>query len=91
MMGLDYTHWHGTYELAKHFYTKFVPEIEELIEKGLRSSDDKRQKAADNLKTVLKDVLESDDHKWFIGKMNPEEKTARDKAAKEFKARYSNK
>ncbi len=33
MMGPDYTHWHGTYEVAKHFYIKFIPELEHLIEK----------------------------------------------------------
>ncbi len=30
MMGPDYTQWHGFYEVAKHFYTKFLPEAEEL-------------------------------------------------------------
>ncbi|MEE9189807.1 MAG: multiheme c-type cytochrome, partial [Candidatus Neomarinimicrobiota bacterium] len=34
MMAPDYTHWHGTYELAKHFYSEFIPEIEELIKRG---------------------------------------------------------
>ena len=27
MMGPDYTHWHGMYEVSKHFYTKFLPEV----------------------------------------------------------------
>ncbi|OGB90489.1 hypothetical protein A2625_00885 [candidate division WOR-1 bacterium RIFCSPHIGHO2_01_FULL_53_15] len=31
MMGPDYTQWHGMYEVAKHFYTKFIPEAEELM------------------------------------------------------------
>jgi hypothetical protein len=26
MMGPDYTWWHGMYEVAKHFYLKFIPE-----------------------------------------------------------------
>jgi hydroxylamine dehydrogenase len=26
MMGPDYTWWHGIYEVAKHFYFKFIPE-----------------------------------------------------------------
>ena len=34
MMGPDYTHWHGTYEIAKHWYMKYVPELEKLIDKG---------------------------------------------------------
>jgi uncharacterized protein with PIN domain len=31
MMGPDYTQWHGFYEVAKHFYTEFVPEAEALM------------------------------------------------------------
>ncbi|MBZ0264693.1 hypothetical protein K8I28_08480 [bacterium] len=29
MMGPDYTWWHGVYEVAKHFYFKFIPEVRE--------------------------------------------------------------
>jgi len=29
MQGPDYTWWHGMYEVAKHFYTKFIPELKE--------------------------------------------------------------
>ena len=31
MMGPDYTWWHGFYEVAKHFYTEFLPEAEALL------------------------------------------------------------
>ena len=27
MMGPDYTHWHGMYEVSKHFYMKFLPAV----------------------------------------------------------------
>ena len=27
MMGPDYTHWHGMYEVSKHFYFKFLPHV----------------------------------------------------------------
>jgi len=30
MMGPDYTWWHGFYEVAQHFYFKFLPEAREL-------------------------------------------------------------
>jgi hypothetical protein len=30
MMGPDYTWWHGMYEVAKHFYFKFLPALEKL-------------------------------------------------------------
>ena len=89
MMGPDYTHWHGTYEVAKNFYTEMVPELEELIEKGLRSPDDARIQAAKKLEHKLSEVLESDNHRWFLGKMSPEEAAKRKKAAQEFKARYA--
>jgi hydroxylamine dehydrogenase len=88
MMGPNYTNLHGTYEVAKNFYTKFIPELEGLIEKGRNSPDEEQNIAAENLATLLQDVLSSDDHKWFVGRMSPEEKAAREKAAAEFKARY---
>ncbi|MBM3335258.1 cytochrome C552, partial [Candidatus Sumerlaeota bacterium] len=31
MMGPDFTQWHGFYEVAKHFYTKFLSEAEALL------------------------------------------------------------
>jgi hypothetical protein len=87
-MGPDYTHWHGTYEVAKHFYGTFVPELEELIEQGMASGDSDKIAAAEALKSKLEEVLNSDDHKWFIGRMDPDEAARRKKAAEEFKERY---
>ncbi len=88
MMGPDYTHWHGTYDLAKHFYTKFLPELEELVEKNIGSSDAKKAKAARELKEKIEETLETKNHRWYINKMDPAEKARRAKAAEEFKARY---
>lgn len=31
MMGPDFTQWHGFYEVANHFYNKFLPEAEALL------------------------------------------------------------
>jgi hydroxylamine dehydrogenase len=31
MMGPDYTQWHGFFEVAKTFYTEFIPEAEQLM------------------------------------------------------------
>ncbi len=42
MQGPDFTQWHGFYEVAKHFYTKFLPECEEVEEgstKAIRASE----------------------------------------------------
>ena len=33
MMAPDYTHWHGTYDVAKTFYTHYVPDLRELVER----------------------------------------------------------
>jgi hypothetical protein len=30
MMGPDYAWWHGLYEVSKHFYTEFIPELKEV-------------------------------------------------------------
>ena len=89
MMGPDYTHWHGTYEIARNFYTDFIPELEELIEKGMHSDDPAQVEAAKALQAGLDEVLATDDHKWFIGQMDPEEAAARKAAAEEMKKRYS--
>jgi hypothetical protein len=32
MMGPDYTHWHGMYEVSKHFYIEFLPAVIEAAE-----------------------------------------------------------
>ena len=88
MMAPDYTHWHGMYEVAQHFYADYIPELQELVEKGLASDDPDQVAAAEALEAKLEEVLNSDDHKWFLGKMDPEEAEARRRAAEEFKARY---
>ena len=67
MMAPDYTHWHGTYDLAKHWYTKFVPQLEDLIAKGKKAGGDKA-KAAANLQKTLDEILSNEDHKWYLGK-----------------------
>ena len=67
MMAPDYTHWHGTYDLAKHWYTKFVPQLEDLIAKGKKAGGEKA-KAADALQKKLDEVLSNEDHKWYLGK-----------------------
>jgi len=88
MMGPDFTHWHGTYEVAKHFYSEFIPELQHLIEKNIKSEDPKKVEAARALEEKLTKVLNSANHRWFINKMDPAEKERRQKAAEEFRERY---
>ena len=66
-----------------------VPELRELIEKNIHSDNADTVTAANALKDKLDAVLNSEDHKWFLGKLDPEEKARRQKAAAEFKKRYS--
>jgi len=88
MMGPDYTHWHGTYEVAKNFYTELIPELEELAEKNLHSSDPAKAEQAKKLQAKIEEVLGSQDHKWYINEMDPEEAAKRKAAQEEFKNRY---
>ncbi len=86
MMGPDYTHWHGTYEVARNFYTELIPELEELIHKN--EAGPKKSEAL-ALKNKLDEILSSENHRWYLGKMSPAEAAERKKRQEEFKARYN--
>jgi hypothetical protein len=88
MMGPDYTHWHGTYEVAKNFYSEFIPELQEIAEKNLHSGDPVKSEQAQKLKAKIEEVLNSNDHKWYLNKMDPEEEARRKEAQKAFQERY---
>jgi hypothetical protein len=77
MMGPDYTHWHGMYEVSKHFYTKFLPEV---IETAAAKSPELRKK----YKQRVQEVLAKDEHRWQKG-LSPEEAEA---LRKMYKERY---
>ncbi len=87
MMGPDYTQWHGMYEVAKKFYTEFIPEVKTLIADARTHG---KGAQADAIEKMVSETLESKEHAWFIGKMDPAEKAARQKAMDEFKSRYAN-
>jgi len=71
MMGPDYTHWHGMYEVAKHFYTKFLPKVVEVAaEKGPALKQKYEKKVGD--------LLSRDEHIWKRG-LKPEEAERRRK------------
>lgn len=88
MMGPDYTHWHGTYEVAKHFYSEYVPALEELIHRGLASEDAAKSTAAKELEKKLEEVLGSSNHRWYLNQMDQAERARRDQQREEFKKRY---
>jgi len=68
MMGPDYTHWHGTYDIAKNFYHELIPELEELAEKGQHSKNAQKKEAARKLQQAIEALLNSNDHKWYLNK-----------------------
>jgi hydroxylamine dehydrogenase len=88
MFAPDYTQWHGFFEVAERFYMEFIPEAEEIIEQAIREGGDKAQ-IAEEAKKMIEDILATDDHKWFIGQMDPAEKAKRKAASEEFKKRYN--
>jgi hypothetical protein len=89
MFAPDYAHWHGTYEVAKEFYSQYIPALESLVETGKASGDPEKIKQADALADKLHEVLSRDEHKWYLGQMDPAERERRKQAAEEFKKRYS--
>jgi hydroxylamine dehydrogenase len=86
MMAPDYTHWHGTYDLAKNWITKYIPEIKEIIHTYGENDNAKEQVA--NLKKVLAEVQNSDQWRWSINAEDDAVKDARKKRQAEFKERY---
>ncbi len=88
MMAPDYTHWHGLYEVAKHFYIKFLPELKKIGDENLKSSDPQKVKGAKKLLAEIDTLLKQPEHVWYTGNLPPEEKAKRKKAQEEFKKRY---
>ncbi len=89
MMGPDYTHWHGTYEVAKHFYSEMIPELERLVQEGRQSGDPSKAAAAEALAKKLEEVLNSASHRWYINKLDPAELERRKQQMEEFRKRYA--
>ncbi|MEW6601945.1 MAG: multiheme c-type cytochrome [Nitrospirota bacterium] len=88
MQAPDYTQWHGNYDLARNWYSSYVPELKEVIEMGKASSNSDAKKFAGELETMLTEVMNDENHKWSIGKEDPVAKAERDKRRKEFLDRY---
>jgi len=78
MMGPDYTQWHGFYELAKNFYTEFLPLARELAEEhdrvhGLDPAE--ATSATFRVDSKIREVLSArpDLHGWRAG-LTPEQR-----------------
>jgi hypothetical protein len=78
MMGPDYTHWHGMYEVGKHFYTKFLPAV---VETAAAKSPELKAK----YEQKVGDLLARPEHVWLKG-LSPQEAEALRKA---YQQRYN--
>ena len=78
MLGPDYTHWHGMYEVGKHFYTEFLPAV---IETAAKKSPELKNKYEKKIEAMLA----SEEHAWLKG-LSPEEAEA---LRKTYKERYN--
>ncbi len=65
MMGPDYTHWHGMYEVAKSFYLDFLPQVVDTA--ATRGPALKKK-----YETEVNGLLARDEHIWKRG-LSPEE------------------
>ncbi|UCG51365.1 MAG: cytochrome c3 family protein [Candidatus Latescibacterota bacterium] len=88
MMAPDYTHWHGLYEVAKHWYSKFIPELKEVAENGMHSDDPEIVEGAKALDSEIEALLARPEHSWYTGNLPEKELEKRRKAQEEFKSRY---
>jgi hypothetical protein len=88
MMAPDYTHWHGLYEVAKHWYTKFVPELQAIAHEHMHSEDPAKVEGARALQAAVDELLARPEHAWYTGNLTEEERAARRAAQAEFKKRY---
>ena len=60
MMGPDYTHWHGMYEVAKHYYMKFLPAV---IKAAAQKSGEMKTK----YEQKIGELLVQEEHLWMKG------------------------
>ncbi|GAX61537.1 hydroxylamine oxidoreductase [Candidatus Scalindua japonica] len=60
MMGPDYAHWHGLYEVAKHYYVKFLPSV-------IKAAAQKSDKMKIKYEQKIKKLLQQPEHAWVKG------------------------
>ena len=78
MNGPDYTWWHGIYDVAKHTYFEWIPELKEVAHKK-----DGNEKFADEM--LVKYFKPIEGHDWYFTGLSKE---ALDKVQKGFEERY---
>lgn len=78
MMGPDYAWWHGFYEVAKHTYFEFIPELKDTV----RHKDGNEKFADELLEKYFKPI---EGHRWYFEGMSVE---ALEQVRKGFEERY---
>lgn len=80
MSGPDYAWWHGLYEVAKHFYTEYLPTAKRLSEEAGKP---------EVYEKIVNDFLLSDErHEWYIKGFD---KKKLEKIQKYYQERYQQK
>jgi len=77
MMGPDYTHWHGMYEVSKHYYEKFLPAVIKAAGEKSAAMKQKYQRKVDQL-------LEQPEHLWIKGLSAEEAQALKDMYEKRY-------
>lgn len=78
MSGPDYAWWHGIYDVAKHTYFKFIPQLKEVA-----TEKDGNEEFADEM--LAKYFKPIDGHAWYFEGMSKE---TLDKVRRGFEERY---
>ena len=84
MMGPDYTHWHGMYEVADRWYMHFIPEVREIIKKARETG---KAPQADAAQAVVDKIMAKPEHSWYQGGSDAQY----DEIKKQMEQRYGSK
>ena len=82
MQAPDYTHWHGMYEVSRHFYNKFLPAVMKLAKDGNMKK---------KYKALISELLNKPEHVWYKTGGNPNNADFFKQMEEENKARYGTK
>lgn len=61
MMGPDYTHWHGMFEVAERFYVELIPQAREMTH---RATKEGKITEAAAVNKVIDEILSRPEHAW---------------------------
>ena len=71
MMGPDYTHWHGMFEVGDRFYMGLIPQAREIVRKAAESG---KAEAAQAVSAVIDEILKRPEHAWSDRNLSPGQK-----------------